>query len=204
MDEPRLIQDAIKGDLDSFNRLVLEYQDMAFNLAFRMLDDPASAEDATQNAFISAYRNIHTFRGGSFRAWVMRMVTNTCYDELRRKHRRPTVPLEPASGEDEEEIESPSWLADDDPSPESQIETQELEKAIQHCIHNLPEEFRVVAVLVDIQGMDYSEVAAVIGKPLGTVKSRLARARIRLRTCLTAFRELLPVSFRLGEEMENQ
>lgn len=204
MDEARLIQDAVKGDLDSFNHLVLEYQDMAFNLAFRMLDDPASAEDATQNAFISAYRNIHTFRGGSFRAWVMRMVTNTCYDELRRKHRRPTVPLEPVSGEDEEEIESPAWLADDGPSPENQIESQELENAIQHCINDLPEEFRVVVVLVDIQGMDYSEAAAIIGKPLGTVKSRLARARMRLRSCLTSFRELLPVNFRLGEEVEKQ
>ena len=96
MDEQALIAGARGGDLDSFNRLVLAYQDMAFNLAYRMLGDDALAEDATQNAFISAYRSLHAYRGGSFRAWVLRMVTNTCYDELRRRHRHPETPLEPA------------------------------------------------------------------------------------------------------------
>ncbi len=204
MDEPSLIQAALEGDLNSFNRLVLTYQDMAFNLAYRMLNDSAAAEDATQTAFISAYRNLKTFRGGSFRAWVMRMVTNTCYDDLRRSHRRPTVPLEPLSHEDDDEIESPAWLADDDPSPEDQIETRELEAAIQHCIAELPEEFRAVAILVDVQGLDYAEVSQAINKPLGTVKSRLARARQRLRSCLGGFGELLPAIFRLGEEVETK
>ncbi|GAP08554.1 DNA-directed RNA polymerase specialized sigma subunit, sigma24 homolog [Anaerolinea thermolimosa] len=84
MDELALVQSARQGDLDAFNRLVLSYQDMAFNLAIRMLNDPYLAEDVTQTAFLSAYRSLNTFRGGSFRAWVMRMVTNACYDELRR------------------------------------------------------------------------------------------------------------------------
>jgi RNA polymerase sigma-70 factor (ECF subfamily) len=190
--------------LNAFNHLVLTYQDMAFNLAYRMLSDSAAAEDATQTAFISAYRNLKSFRGGSFRAWVMRMVTNTCYDDLRRNHRRPTVPLEPLNPEDDEEIESPTWLADDAPQPEEQIETRELEAAIQHCISELPEDFRTVAVLVDVQGLDYAEVAETIGKPLGTVKSRLARARMRLRDCLGGFGELLPLNFRLGEEVETE
>ena len=82
MDEAGLIQDAVRGDLDAFNRLVLAYQDMAYNIAFRMLSDEGAAEDATQTAFISAYRNLASYRGGSFKAWVMRMVTNTCYDCL--------------------------------------------------------------------------------------------------------------------------
>jgi len=202
MDEARLIQDAVHGDLDAFNHLVLVYQDMAYNLAFRMLSDGAAAEDATQTAFIAAYRNLGSYRGGSFKAWVLRMVTNTCYDELRRRHRRPTVPLEPSNPEDEGQIESPSWLADGSPSPEDQIETKELEAAIQHCIQDLPEQFRAVIILVDIQGFDYLEAAQATGKPLGTIKSRLARARLRLRDCLSGFGELLPSLFRLKREAE--
>ena len=121
MDELSLIQSARKGDLDSFNRLILAYQDLAFNVAYRMLADEDLAEDAVQNAFISAYNNLSAFRGGSFKAWVMRMVTNGCYDELRRQKRRPTAPLEPVN-EDEEEHDSAPWLASDDPSAETTLE----------------------------------------------------------------------------------
>jgi len=201
MDETLLIEDAMAGDMNAFNRLVLEYQEKAFNLAYRMLNDEDAAADATQNAFISAYRNLHSYRGGSFRAWVMRMVTNTCYDELRRRQRRPTVPLEPMNTEEDEEVESPAWLADDSPDPEEQVENRELEKAISHCIQGLPEDFRAVVVMIDVQGFDYAEVSEATGKPLGTIKSRLARARLRLRDCLSGFRELIPAFFRLGEEV---
>ena len=200
MDEARLINDAVRGDLDAFNRLVLVYQEQAYNLAYRMLNDGDAAADATQTAFISAYRNLKSYRGGSFRAWVMRMVTNACYDELRRRQRRPSVPLEPLDVDSDEEIESPPWLADDHLSPEEQLESQELEKAISHCIQNLPEEFRAVVVLVDVQGYDYAEVSEVLGKPLGTIKSRLARARLRLRDCLAGFKELIPAFFRPMKE----
>ncbi len=199
MDEIGLIRDAQAGDLDAFNRLVLAYQDLSFNLAYRMLGDEASASDACQNSFLSAYRNLNSYRGGSFRAWLLRMVTNTCYDELRRRHRHPTIPLEPIT-EDDEEMESPRWLADDSPSPEDQAEQAEMEEAIQHCLASLPEEFRTVVVLVDIQGMDYKEVSEITGKPLGTIKSRLARARLKLRGCLQGIWELLPVSIRLEDE----
>lgn len=199
MDEAGLIQDAQHGDLDAFNRLVLAYQDMLYNQAYRMMSDPALAEDATQDAFISAYRNLHSYRGGSFKAWLLRIVTNTCYDELRRRKRRPTTPLEPVD-EDEEEIESPQWLADPGESPEEATERGELGRALQHCLEDLPDDFRAVVVLVDVQGLDYDEAAQSVGKPLGTVKSRLARARLRLRDCLQGFWELLPASFRLVEE----
>ncbi len=201
MDETALIQSAQRGDLDAFNRLVLAYQDMAFNLAYRMLSDEDAAGDATQIAFLNAYRSLSGYRGGSFRAWVMRMVTNTCYDELRRRQRHPTTPLEPMDSEEEEEIESPTWLADHDPSPEQRAEQSELDAAVQHCLNDLAPEFRAVVVLVDVEGMDYQEVANATGKPLGTIKSRLARARTKLRECLRQFGELLPGQFRLeGEE----
>lgn len=201
MDEVALVRDAQRGDLDSFNRLVLAYQELAYNLALRMLNDEASAEDATQTAFISAYRHMDSFRGGSFKSWVMRMVTNTCYDELRRQKRRPTTPLEPVNEEDDEEIESPYWMADDhNPTPEQALDQRELEGAIQHCLTDLPDDFRAVVIMVDVQGLDYQEVADATGKPLGTVKSRLARARVKMRDCLQGFWELLPLSFRLKFE----
>jgi len=199
MDEPALIRSAQRGDLEAFNRLVLAYQEALFSTALRILNDADLAADATQEAFLSAFRGLNGYRGGSFRAWLLRTVTNACYDELRRRRRRPTFPLVPLDGDDEE-VETPRWLADPHLSPEDQLEQAELEHAIQHCLDGLPTDFRTVVVLADIQGLDYAEVAAVLRKPIGTIKSRLARARLRLRECLQAFRELLPSAFRLEEE----
>jgi len=201
MDELALIHDAQAGSLDAFNTLVLTYQDSLFNTALRILGDEDQAADATQDAFISAFRSINAFRGGSFKAWLMRTVTNACYDELRRKKRRPTVPLEPET-EDGDEMDTPRWLADPSMTPQQQVEADEMEHAIQHCLDGLPTEFRTVVVLADIQGLDYIEVAASMKVPLGTIKSRLARARLRLRECLQGFMELLPAAFRLeGEQI---
>jgi RNA polymerase sigma-70 factor (ECF subfamily) len=199
MDEVELIQYAQQGDLDAFNRLVLTYQDMVFNQAYRVIGEPDAAEDATQEAFISAYRKLHTYRGGSFKAWLLRIVTNACYDELRRRKRRPTTPLEPTDDFDEE-IESPYWLAADGEAPEDRALRAELSEAIQHCLNDLSNDFRTVVILVDIQGMDYAEAADVMGTPLGTIKSRLARARRGMRHCLQGFGELLPTAFRLENE----
>jgi RNA polymerase sigma-70 factor, ECF subfamily len=199
MDETALVQSAQNGDLDSFNSLVLHYQDRVFNTALRILGDEDLAQDASQEAFISAFRSISLFRGGSFKAWLLRTVTNACYDELRRQKRRPTTPLEPETN-DGDEMDSPRWLADPNMTPAEQSEADELEHAVQHCLDTLPMEFRTVVVLADIQGMDYSEVAIASHVPLGTIKSRLARARLRLRECLRGFEELLPSSFRLEEE----
>ena len=198
MNAQALIHDAQAGSLDAFNALVLHYQDNVFNTALRILGDEDLASDATQEAFISAFRSIASFRGGSFKAWLMRTVTNACYDELRRQKRRPSIPLEPESDEGEE-IDSPRWLADPNMSPEQEAEADEVEHAIQHCLNNLPVEFKTVVVMADIQGMDYSEVAIAVRVPLGTIKSRLARARLRLRECLQGFSELLPATFRLEE-----
>jgi len=200
MDEKALIADAQGGDLDAFNTLILHYQDNVFNVALRIMGDDFFAADAAQEAFISAFKSIKSFRGGSFKGWLMRIVTNACYDELRRKKRRPTTPLEPET-EDGEEMASPRWLADPNMTPSQQAEADELEHAIQHCIDNLPLEFKTVVVMADLQGLDYSEVASAARVPLGTVKSRLARARLRLRECLRSFEELLPANYRLEDGM---
>ena len=199
LDESRMIEYALEGDLDAYNRLVLEYQDIAYNVAFRITGERTSAEDAVQDAFLSAYRKLKTFRGGSFKAWLLRIVTNACLDELRRQKRRPMVALQPAD-EFDEEIETPTWLEDPGETPEDAILRGELSNAIQNCLNSLDPDFRAVVVLVDIQGMDYAEAAESIDTPLGTIKSRLARARGRLQDCLRAIGELLPGQFRLGGE----
>jgi RNA polymerase sigma-70 factor, ECF subfamily len=196
VDENILIQEAKGGNLDSFNRLVLAYQDMVYNHAYRMIGEEETADDAAQTTFISAYNHLNSFRGGSFKAWLLRIVTNACYDELRRRKRRPTVPLEPLD-DTGEEVESVHWMIDPTDQPEEQVERAELQNAIQHCLDHLPDEFRATVLLVDIQGLDYFEASRVINKPIGTIKSRLARARLRLRDCLNSFAELLPSGFRL-------
>jgi len=199
MDEPELIQAAQQGDLDAFNRLVLTFQDLVYNQAYWVLGETEFAGDMTQDTFITAYRKIRTYRGGSFKAWLLRIVTNTCYDELRRRKRRPTTPLEPTDDFDEE-IESPRWMEDPAESPEEAASRAELSTAIQSCLDDLSPEFRMVVVLVDVQGLNYAEAAQIVGKPLGTIKSRLARARNGMRQCLQGFWELLPAAFRLDVE----
>jgi RNA polymerase sigma-70 factor, ECF subfamily len=194
LDEPTLIFETQHGNLDSFNCLVLSYQDSLFNTAMRFLGDDELAADATQRAFISAYRSIKSYRGGSFKAWLMRTVTNACYDELRRQKRHPTVPLESDIDEDNK-MENPKWLADRSMLPEARCEANELTDAIQHCLDALPTDFRTVLVLIDIQGMDYEEAARSTRVPLGTIKSRLARARLRMRKHLQRYPDLLPAIF---------
>ncbi|MDO9546616.1 MAG: sigma-70 family RNA polymerase sigma factor, partial [Pelolinea sp.] len=192
VDESTLINNAKKGDVESFNRLVLTYQEQVFNLTFRMLNDEMAAEDASQNTFISAYKNIRSFRGGSFRAWLLRIAANNCYDEFRRKKSKPTQPLSVFDDESGEEIEDPIWLEDKDSLPEQDFEQKELEQAIQLCIDRLPEQFKVAVILVDVQGLGYKEASQVISSPIGTIRSRLARARQQLQECLQGFWEHLP------------
>jgi RNA polymerase sigma-70 factor (ECF subfamily) len=200
MDEKALIEAAQGGDLDAFNRLVLAYQDQAYNVAYRIVNNSVIAEDATQNAFIKAHRALGGFRGGSFRAWIFRIVTNACYDELRRLKRHQGVPLEPHDSEGEE-IENVYWLADPSESPEDSAMRTELRIAIARCLETLPTEYRSTMVLVDVQGLDYAEAAEALKRPIGTVKSRMARARMRMRDCLMSYQELISDVLRLGDEI---
>lgn len=175
-EEETLIKSATDGNLEVFNQLVLMYQDLAFNHANALLRDPFLAEDATQEGFIKAFQNINRFRGGSFRAWLLRIVTNTVYDMLRKSKRQPTRPLFP-EGEDGEEIESVFWLVDPGASVQEAIEQREFVEEIYEILDELPEAYRSVLTLIDICEMDYTEVAQSLNIPLGTVKSRIARAR---------------------------
>lgn len=192
-EEQALIQRALRGDLESFNALILRYQDSAYTLAYRIMGDSHSASDALQEAFIIAYRRLGTYRGGSFRAWLMRITTNQCYDELRRVRRRPSVSVE-AMGE--ETGDDPA-IPDGSDTPEEVAEQRELQQAIQQCITSLNPDQRIVLVMCDVDGMDYQAIADTVGAQIGTVKSRLSRARAAVRDCLQGVRELLPPAFRL-------
>ncbi len=193
MDEAGLILQAKKGDVAAFNRLVLAHQEVVYNVAYRIMGDGDAAADVTQETFISAYKSLNLFRDGSLKAWLLRIVTNACYDELRRRKRRPSSSLDELSDENESFV----FLRDPQMGPEGQQQRLELIRAIERCLKNLPEDQRITAVLCDVEGYDYNEISQIMSTSLGTVKSRLNRARSKLRECLQGVAELLPVRYRL-------
>jgi RNA polymerase sigma-70 factor, ECF subfamily len=178
--DANLIERAATGDLEAFNQLVLRYQNLAYSHAYGMLGNPAQAEDATQESFIKAFQAINTFRGASFRAWLLKIVTNSAYDVLRRSHRHPTQPLLPED-ENGEELESAAWLVDPSADVQEVVEQHELSQQVYQALGELPEAFRSVLTLIDVNEMDYTEAAQALNIPLGTVKSRLARARLQMQ-----------------------
>lgn len=189
-----LIEQSQQGQLEAFNQLVLRYQDLVFSVSYRVMGESQSAADVTQDTFIKAYERLDTFRGGNFKAWLTRIATNGCYDELRRTKRRPQTYLEDLTPEDSDD-EPPIPSSVD--TPEQVAEQSDLQHAIHHCISNLKDDQRIVLVLSDVQGMSYQEIADSTDTQIGTVKSRLSRARLAVRNCLQGFSELLPDQYRL-------
>jgi RNA polymerase sigma-70 factor (ECF subfamily) len=179
-DEKALIEAVQAGDLSAFNELVLNYQDQAYNVAYRLLNDTESAADAVQESFFKVYRRIEQYRGGSFRAWVLRIVTNTCYDALRVSKRHYTSRLDSETLPPERDRR----LSDLRSSPHDHAVRRELNSLLSRAIMQLPPGQRTVLVMCDIEGFEYHEVADMTGLALGTVKSRLSRARTKVRGVL--------------------
>jgi RNA polymerase sigma factor (sigma-70 family) len=196
MDETKLIYEAQKGSLSAFNQLVMAYQGTAYNVAYRVIGNSDAADDACQDAFLKAYKALNQYKGGSFKSWLLRIVTNTCYDQIRYKSRRPTSSLEDITENPDEHNTS---LISDDERPEEQVLRGELNDLLQLGINQLPEDQRIILVLCDVQGLSYQEAADIVDQPLGTVKSRLSRGRGRLRNFLLQQKELLPGRYRLKE-----
>ncbi len=197
MDEIRVITEAQKGSVAAFNQLVMAYQGTAYNVAYRVIGNADAAADACQEAFLKAYQAINQYRGGSFKSWLLRIVTNACYDQLRYKGRRPATSLEDLAENSEDQSEK---LTNGSERPEEHIMRAELSNLIQLGINHLPEDQRVILVLSDVQGFSYQEIAEIVGQPLGTIKSRLSRGRQRLRDYLLTQQELLPSQYRLHDE----
>ena len=193
--ESALIVRARGGDVAAFNELVAWYQGQAFNLALRMLGSVPRPEDVTQDAFFAAFRHLASFKGPSFRNWLLRIVANGCRDELRSDRRRPVDSLEQTL-----EVHPSAAPPDGAAGPAEVAESRELARLLEAGLASLPEDQRLVVVLADLQGFDYEEIARIARCPVGTVKSRLNRGRRRLRDYLRAQAELLPVRFRLPEE----
>jgi len=203
-DEEQLIARSQRGDVHAFNQLVLHYQQTLYSVVFRMLGDPDTAADVTQDAFLAAFKGISSFRGGSsFRAWLLRVGSNMACDYWRRTRRHPAESLEGLTAEDE--THAPSVLnalatTGVEGNPEDILLNQELQALIQRGLEELPLEQRVAVVLCDVEGLSYEEVAATTQTSLGTVRSRISRGRARLRGYLQEHKELLPRRYRLTKE----
>jgi RNA polymerase sigma-70 factor (ECF subfamily) len=201
-DEEHLIARSQQGDVQAFNQLVLQYQSILFGAVFRLLGDYDTAADVTQDAFMAAFRGITTCRGGSsFRSWLLRIGSNMACDHWRRVQRHPADSLDALTEIDEpqsSEVLSALATSKIEGDPEEKLLTQELQELIQRGIERLPLDQRVAVVLCDIEGLSYDEVAAATQTTLGTVRSRIARGREKLRAYLSQYRELLPRDYRLS------
>ena len=179
MEMPDLIQAARGGDDRAFNHLISHYQAAAQRLAQQILRTEEAAADAVQDALIKVHRALPRFQDGNFRSWLLRIVTNTCYDYLRSQRRRSTVSLDELT--EPSGAEFPQLRADELQNPEMLVTQQESLQFLLQAIEELPNWHRDVVLLVDVHGYDYAEAAEMLDLPLGTVKSRLSRARSALR-----------------------
>jgi RNA polymerase sigma-70 factor (ECF subfamily) len=198
-DEALLIARCRQGDVTAFNCLVERYQDVAYGLALRMLGSADAAADVTQDAFLSAFRAMGGFRGTAFRPWLLRIVSNGCYDVFRERGRHPSVSLDSIlapSADDDQGSSLASLPLDHQWDPERAVLRGEVIAAIRAAVLELAPEQRLALVLSDVQGLSYEEIADVMQTSLGTVKSRISRGRARLRDLLRERGELLPAADR--------
>jgi RNA polymerase sigma-70 factor, ECF subfamily len=177
-DDPYLVKRFTEGDASAFSELVHRYQGQIYNLCRYMLSDPDLAQDAAQDTFLKAYHRLKDFRGDcAFYSWLYRIAVNTCLDAKRKSHQPPDH-IDPAPPL--EEIPSPAPLAD------RLYQSKETSHAIQAALQKLPDSLRSAIVLKEIEGLSYEEIADTLGISIGTVKSRISRAREELKRLLKA------------------
>lgn len=181
-DDRRLIAESLAGRTASFGELVLRYQDRLYHVANRVLDNPDDALDAVQDAFVSAYQSLASFKGeAEFFTWLYRIAFNTAISAKRRK--RSVLSLDAGGGREGESRIDPEDRASD-VAPEAALERSEDERMLAHAIAKLSPEHRAVLLMKDIDGLKYEEIADLMAVPIGTVRSRLHRARLELRNLL--------------------
>ncbi len=191
MDEKELIRLSKEGDTESFSKLILPYEKKMINYAFRMLNSVSDAEDAAQEAFLRAYRKLHTFQETArFSTWLYTILNRICLDMLRKRKRTGELYQTSFNQTDSEEETYELQIADNAPGPYESYQKRAAQKALYDAIEKLSDEHREVIVLRDIEGLDYEQIAHITGASLGTVKSRLSRARQSLRKILEENKEL--------------
>ncbi len=193
----QLVLLAKDGNLEAFNSLVDRYQNAIYSLCYRLLGVRESAEDATQEAFLAAYRALGRFEGGNVRSWLLRIGANEAHDELRRRKRRGfALPL---GGNPDDPDGLPLDLPDRAPGAETLLLRREMGHDLEQLLLRLPFEQRQAVVLIDVYDMAYDEVARMTGSSLGTVKSRVHRGRERMRALIAGQPELFPRAARLED-----
>lgn len=185
LSDERLVELFQAGDSQAFDMLIKRYEAKVYNMALRLTGNRHDAYDLAQEVFLKVYRYLAQFRSQStFSTWLYRIVTNSFYDEMRKKKRRPAVAvslderIETSDGEIRRELPST------DSGPEELSLQRELQHLVQQALSSLPEDYRVVLVLRDLEAYTYDEIATVLDLNLGTVKSRISRARLALRKLL--------------------
>ena len=180
--EAAIVRKVLDGDVNAFETLVLEYEKNVYNIALRMTGNSEDAADMTQEAFIKAYNSLSAFRGDSkFSVWLYRIVSNVCLDFLRSKNRRPTVSL---SVEDDDGEDTQLDVADESQSPGLLLDRKLTRDSVRRGLDSLPPDYRQILLLREMQGLSYDEIAQALGLEVGTVKSRIFRARKKLCTFL--------------------
>ncbi len=177
-EEAQVIERVLAGDVNAYEQLVTQYEKSVYNLALRMVDNPEDAADMAQDAFIKAYNSLSGFRGDSkFSVWLYRIVSNVCLDFLRKQSRRPAVSL---SVEDDDGEDVQMDVPDDSMSPQQMLERKLTREAVREGLKQLPEDYRQILLLRELQGLSYDEIAQTLDIGVGTVKSRIFRAREKL------------------------
>ncbi len=199
MREQLLVERCRKGDARAFEELVNLYEKKVYNLAYRMTGNAEDARDITQDAFIKIYSSLSSFRGdASFSTWLFKIVSNMCLDELRRRRRRSFVSLDEPLRQEDGDL--PRQMPDVRMNPENEVEKRHIQAMVHRAILSLTEDHRMVIVLRDLQGFSYDEIAEMMDCSLGTVKSRLNRARLALRRQLQKGELFTPDDVQSGRE----
>lgn len=186
--EKALIQKAKQGDLTAFEELILKHEKIVYNVALRMMNHSEDAKDISQEVFLKAYRNIANFdERSAFSTWLYRITTNTCIDEMRKRKGRQSYSLE-------EELENEDGtmqrqIADEGDTPEESLLREERKSEILQALEKLSAEHKAAVVLRDVKGLSYEEISEILDLSLGTVKSRISRARNQLKTEILKIRE---------------
>ncbi len=183
-----LIKSALEGDMRSFEELIYQYEKKVYNVALRVFKNPEDAKDISQDVFIKIYKNLNKFDNkSSFSTWLYRITTNTCIDELRKRKGRETISIDNDIEDDEGSFKRE--FADNEPTPEEKVISKEGESEIIKSMNTLSDEHRTIIVMRDIEGLSYTEISEAIGISIGTVKSRISRARLQLKNIILKNRE---------------